>query len=116
MLDRYITGFSKEGYPEDHWYDVAVVHAIQLIDDLNEKRLVYCLGDHKNKNELDVILKIMDTEDEELFVMCVDALKGMVTEDNREKISCSKNINKALRSISKSGVATKDILQGFVQG
>ena len=64
VLDRYITEFSKEGYSEDHWYDVAVVHAIQLIDDLNEedwlllmehidekdllwkKRLVYCLGDH----------------------------------------------------------------------
>lgn len=74
------------------------------------------MGDHNNKNELDVILKIMDTEDEELFVMCVDALKGMVTEDNREKISCSKNINKALGLIPKSGVATKDILQSFVNG
>lgn len=134
VLDRYITEFSKEGYSEDYWYDVAVVHAIQLIDDLNEedwlllmehidekdllwkKRLVYCLGDHSNKNELNVILKIMDTEDEELFVMCVDALKGMVTEDNREKISCSKNINKALGLIPKSGVATKDVLQSFVQG
>ena len=101
VLDRYITEFSKEGYSEDHWYDVAVVHAIQLIDDLNEE---------------DWLLLMEHIDEKDLFVMCVDALKGMVTEDNREKISCSKNIDKALGLIPKSGVATKDVLQSFVQG
>lgn len=37
VLDRYITEFSKEGCSEDHWYDVVLIHAIQLIDDLNKE-------------------------------------------------------------------------------
>ena len=47
--------------------------------------------------------------------MCIDALNEMITEDNKGKILCHKNINAALKLISKSGVATKNVLERFVQ-
>ncbi|MEW4411867.1 hypothetical protein [Clostridium sp. AN503] len=132
-LDTYITEFSKEDSSDDYWYDVGVIHASQLInkfslddwvelmihiDEKNnmwKKRFVYCLGDCNSEEYVNIILKIIDTDDEELFVMCIDALNEMITEDNKGKILCHKNINAALKLISKSGVATKNVLERFVQ-
>lgn len=132
-LDTYLTEFSKEDSSDDYWYDVGVIYASQLISDFNDddwykliehidekddmwkKRLVYCLGDGERTADVDVILKLMDTEDDELFVMCIDALKEMITENNKDKILSCKNINKALELIPKSGIATKNVLEKFVQ-
>ena len=60
-------------------------------------------------------MNVIDTGDTELFVMCIDALNEMITEENKSKILCYKNINKALELIPKSGVASKNILERFVQ-
>lgn len=132
-LDEYITEFSKEDSSDDYWYDVGVVYASQLIGDFNKedwlellqhiyekdnmwkKRFVYCLGNQKSEEEVEVILRIIDTEDEELFVMCVDALKDLITEDNKNKILCYKNTKRAEDLIPKSGVATRRVLECFIQ-
>lgn len=132
-LDIYINEFSKEESSDDYWYDVGAIYANQLINNFNaddwlklmehidekndmwKKRLVYCLGDRERSADIDVVLKIIDTEDDELFVMCIDALKEMITENNKDKILSYKNINKALELIPKSGIATKGILENFVK-
>lgn len=80
-----------------------------------EKRLVYCLGDNNREEDVNIILNVIDTGDTELFVMCIDALNEMITEENKSRILCYKNINKALELIPKSGVASKNILERFVQ-
>lgn len=130
-LDAYITEFSKEDSSDDYWYDVGVIYAGKLVDNFSErdwlelmqhidekdniwkKNFVYCL-EGKKREEVEVILKIIDTEDEELFVTCIDALKEMITDDNKNKILGHKNIKKALELIPKSGIATKGKLERLI--
>lgn len=132
-LDTYITECSKEGSSDDYWYDVGVIHACQIIDSFKEddwfelmkhigeknimwkKRLVYCLGGNNRNEDVNIILNVIDTGDMELFVMCIDALNEMITEENKSKILCHKYINRALELIPKSGAASKNILERFVQ-
>jgi len=40
-----------------------------------KKRLIECLGDLHNQYELDIILNIINTTDEDLFITCVDSLR-----------------------------------------
>ena len=80
-----------------------------------EKRLVYCLGGNNRNEDVNIILNVIDTGDMELFVMCIDALNEMITEKNKSKILCHKYINRALELIPKSGAASKNILERFVQ-
>lgn len=132
-LDLYISQFSKEESSDDYWYDIGVIHASELISDFSEKdwnelmkhidekndmwkkRYVYCLGDNNNTWELNAVLKIIDTKDDELYVMCIDAFRDMMNEENKDIIQSQKNIDRAKKMILQSGVATKTILEQFLK-
>jgi hypothetical protein len=44
-------------------------------DNFWKKRLVECLGDLHVAYELEVILRVIDTSDEDLFISCIDSLR-----------------------------------------
>ena len=105
--------YYKDSFKEDDWFEL-----MKHIGEKNimwKKRLVYCLGGNNRNEDVNIILNVIDTGDMELFVMCIDALNEMITEKNKSKILCHKYINRALELIPKSGAASKNILERFVQ-
>ncbi len=132
-LDAYLMEFSDENSSDDYWYDVGFEYACQLLDEFKEedwskliqqvdekntiwkKRLVYCFGDNKRDEEINIILKLIDTKNEELFVMCIDALREMITGDNKNKIASNQVVERVVQLIPESGLATKKILERFIQ-
>lgn len=132
-LDEYLVEFSDENTSDDYWYDVGFEYACQLLNEFKEedwsklikridekniiwkKRLVYCFGDNKRDEEMNIILKLIDTKDEELFVMCIDALCEIIGKDNKSKIASNQVIERVLQIIPESGLATKKVLERFIQ-
>jgi len=47
-----------------------------------KQKLAYCLSNDKNKDELNVLLSLTDTDDEELLETCVDSLRGFINSEN----------------------------------
>lgn len=132
-LDNYLMEFSGENSSDDYWFDIGSQYASKLLnefknedweemkDHLDEKntvwkkRLVYCLGNDNNDQEIDIVMGLIDINDEELFVMCIDALREMITTDNKNRIASPQIIERASELISKSGLASKKVLEIFIQ-
>ncbi|WP_193452125.1 hypothetical protein [Pseudomonas nitroreducens] len=92
-FDSCIFDFALERDPGDYWYDCAILEASDILrrfdkgdwarllkelknkDVFWKKRLVECLGDLHVAYELEVILHIINTSDEDLLVSCIDALR-----------------------------------------
>ncbi|MFV3329997.1 hypothetical protein ACNFIA_03565 [Pseudomonas sp. NY15437] len=88
-----ISDFTLERDPGDYWYDCAILEASDILrkfdkgdwsrllidlggkNDLWKKRLVECLGDLHVAYEVEVILCIINTSDEDLLISCFDALR-----------------------------------------
>lgn len=113
ILDMYnkfevcIFDFSHESEPGDYWYDCAIVEATEILKEFNDddwevllkrlelkslfwkKRLVECLGDLHNPYELEVILHLINIDDEDLFVTCIDSLRflnlSVLSKSKKEK-------------------------------
>jgi len=131
-LDTYLTECSSELASDDYWYDLGFEYATEMLENFKEedwerlenqldkktlmwkKRLIYCLGDNETSKELDIIINLTNTEDEELFVMCIDALREVANSGNKEKILFAQIVERAGTLIPKSGIATKKILERFV--
>lgn len=92
-FDDCVSDFIEAREPSDYWYDCAILEAIEILKRFNnddwlfllknlkdkpifwQKRLIECLGDLLNSYELEVILEIINTTDEDLFITCVDSLR-----------------------------------------
>ena len=94
-FNTFILPYSEDNEPGDYWYDCGVIESTKilsaftdfdweyLLKNLSDKsiywkiRLVECLGDLHNSYELRVILELIDTDDDKLFVSCVDSLRSI---------------------------------------
>ncbi len=94
-FDLCITDFSSDNEPGDYWYDCAIVESTEMLSKFKESdwkcllgdlankpifwkiRLVECLGDLNNSYELEVILYLINTDDNNLFNSCLDSLRSM---------------------------------------
>lgn len=94
-FDLCIADFSNDNEPGDYWYDCGIIESAEMLSKFNEadwlclfgdlanksifwkRRLVECLGDLKNSHELNVILELINTDDYDLFINCVDSLRSM---------------------------------------
>ncbi|MEN4976596.1 hypothetical protein ABEI05_00545 [Erwinia billingiae] len=137
-LDMYnkfevcIFDFSHEREPGDYWYDCAVVEATEILKQFNDddwemllkqlkykslfwqKRLVECLGDLHNTYELEVILNLINIEDEDLFVTCIDSLRflnlSLLSKSKREQF-----LSQVKPLSEKSSPPIKRILEEFIK-
>lgn len=94
-LDVFILPYSDDNEPGDYWYDCGIIESTKILSsftdsdwecllaNLNDKsiywkiRLVECLGDLHNIYELQIILELIDIDNDELFVSCVDSLRSI---------------------------------------
>ncbi len=129
-FDLCITDFSNDNEPGDYWYDCAVIESAEILSKFNESdwaclfnelahksifwktRLVECLGDLKNSHELDIILALIDTDNYDLFISCVDSLRAMdicdLSEDDLGKIN-----DKIYHLEQNASLPVKSILESF---
>lgn len=126
-----IFDFSHESEPGDYWYDCAILEATEILKQFSQKdwdlllkllnfqplfwrkRLVECLGDLRNQYELKVILSIICTDNEDLFITCIDALRGLdlsvLNSEKKQLLQRTQGILKATNSL-----LSKQILTEFI--
>lgn len=118
----------------DSWYDDGVYIAQDMLtkfsgDDwkvlsnevLNknidwQKKLVYCIDNQVIEEELNIICKLIFIDDDELFEMCIDALRTFDNELGHSFVIKNPNIIVAVeKKIKNSGVASNKILNDFIK-
>ncbi|MFV0548467.1 MAG: hypothetical protein ACK5M5_07095 [Limnobaculum xujianqingii] len=127
-----ISDFSHEISSEDYWYDCGILEAAELLNKFDEndwemlieqlkhksilwqKRLVECLGDLHSPYELNVILELINTEDEDLFVTCIDSLRCLdlskLNQDTKKQLLTSADL-----LIEKAMLPVKKVLEEFIK-
>ncbi len=130
-FDTCISDFSHESEPGDYWYDCAILESTEilkqfdnndwdlLLKQLNskpvfwQKRLVECLDDLHNPYELEIILDLINTDDDDLFITCVDSLRflNLSSLDNLKKDWLLSKIETLL---GKASPPVKRILEGLI--
>ena len=74
-----------------------------------KKKTIYCFeGEHPE--ELPILLSIIDTDDYELFEMCVDSLRFMINDENKQRILCNNELVKKMEKEVNKGIAGKVFL------
>ena len=90
-LELYLTGEMID----DYWYDSALficedilrgmsnnewselINDIPTLSNISRIRLAECLGEINNKYETDCLVRLINTKNDDLFVACIDSLRGM---------------------------------------
>lgn len=133
-FDKYISAFAVEDFAVDYWYDEGVDIAEKMLCQFTEndwktlleavsertiewqKHLAYCMHDKSDLNQLKVLLKLVETDDSELFEIVVDSLRGFTGEESRDLIQADKRIvSKIEELMPKVGVVTKKVFEEFIR-
>lgn len=81
-----------------------------------QKKLVYCLDNQMIEEELNIICKLILIDDEELFEMCIDALRAFDNELGHSFIKKNPQIIiEVEKKINITGNATKRMLEDFLR-
>ncbi|WP_025681613.1 hypothetical protein [Paenibacillus massiliensis] len=117
-FDKLITEMSGENASDDYWYDVGVNDAMALLEQFSEldwkllgenildkslewqKRVVYCFEEENDVREISIVLSLIETTDQELFDMCVDSLRFLINEENKNYIINNNELMKKLIRIA----------------
>lgn len=131
-FENFMFDFALERDPSDYWYDCAILEAADILREFNEsdwellleglkhkdvfwqKRLVECLGDLHVSHELEVILRVINQNDEDLLIACIDALRLLdlseLGERNKEdlllRVGCL---------LDEASPPVKEVLENFVE-
>ena len=131
-FDKYIKDFEAEDFAGDYWYDEGILIAGDMLQKFEDSdwdllkqalpersngwkcRLAYCLDEPDDRRQSEILLELADTDDTELFITAVDALRCF-----KDRNSIIKNNDKIKQKIEKlvpeAGMATKKILQDFLK-
>ncbi len=129
-LDEFITEYQNT---TDFWYDVGCEMASDKLlkfspqdwEELSsnvltkplewQKKLAYCMDNSCNVYELKILLSLINTEDEELFEVCIDTLRSFKTPEAKQMIldnpSVIYRVNKLLPNV---GAITRKTLEEFL--
>lgn len=117
---------------EDYWYDLAAEQAARLLDSFSEedwesmirnigsqsmefrKKLAYCFDDPANGYELELLLMLLDTEDRELFITCVDSLRSFVTEESADAVKKRIPMERFQYFMGEFGDVEKKVAENFL--
>lgn len=101
---RFINDVSKENASEDYWYDVGVDEAQNMLEEFSredwslfrklikdkpiewQKKVIYSFDGENAEQEIGAIFDVINTEDRELFEMCIDSLRCLMNEKTRSLI------------------------------
>lgn len=131
-FDKYILEFAVKDFAVDYWYDEGVDIAENMLHEFSnndwkslleiipnrtvewQKFLAYCMHDGNDLNQLAVLLKLVMTEDSELFEIVVDSLRGFTSKESLNLIhNNSQVVSKIKELLPKSGETTKRVFEEF---
>lgn len=133
-FDKYIFEFAVKDFAVDYWYDEGVDIAENMLCKFEEndwkvllevvsertvewqKHLAYCMHDKSDLNQLKVLLKLVETDDSELFEIVVDSLRGFTSEESLNLIQTdSRIVSKIEELMPKVGDVTKRVFEEFLK-
>lgn len=133
-FDKYILEFAVEDFAVDYWYDEGVDIAENMLHEFSnndwkslleiipkrtvewQKRLAYCMHDGNDLNQLAVLLKLVGTDDSELFEIVVDSLRGFTSKEGLNLIqNDSQVVSKIKELLPKVGETTKRVFEEFLK-
>ncbi|WIY63156.1 MULTISPECIES: hypothetical protein [Bacillus] len=128
-FEEYLFGYFTDGY----WYDQGFSIAQEMLLEFSshdweellnsavtkplewQRKLAYCLDNECSMNELKVLLRMLDTDDKELFEICVDTLRSFTSPESKQLILENPSIMQRVSDlIPQVGVATRKILEDFL--
>lgn len=128
-LDNYLLGC----FNDDYWYDEGCLIAhemmlkfdnadwLQLQNEMLMKdadwqeKLAYSIEEDCGKEGLMVLLKLLESTDDDVLVTSIDALRSFQIEKYRKIISTQPNIVEIVRRLhDKAGLPVKRILEDFL--
>ncbi|ETT62793.1 hypothetical protein C173_25531 [Paenibacillus sp. FSL R7-277] len=75
-----------------------------------QRKLAYCLHNESSMDELNMLLKLLDTDDEELLEICVDSLRSFTSSESKKLILKNPSLlQRIYELIPNSGEATKKV-------
>lgn len=129
-FDNYLSGY----FSDDYWYDEGFSIAQEMLlkfsqrdwEELSngvlskpiewQRKLAYCLHHESSMDELNVLLKLLSTDDEELFEICIDALRSFTSTESKKLILKNPSIlQRIYELIPNSGNATKKVFEAFLE-
>lgn len=128
-LDKFIS----EETTVDSWYDDGFSIAQDMLTQFSgndwkelsycvlskplewQKKLIYCLDNEILEEELDIIIKLISVNDDELFEMCIDALRAFNNELGHNYVKANPDIIQRVKyRMVNSGNAVKRVLEDFL--
>ncbi|MCF2945423.1 hypothetical protein L1N82_17535 [Paenibacillus tarimensis] len=94
----------------DSWYDDGCIFASEILLEFSledweklsksvankplawQKKLAYCIDSSCNMYELQILLELLNTEDEELFEICIDTLRSFTNPESKQQIAANPSI------------------------
>lgn len=129
-FDDYLSGY----FSDDYWYDEGFSIAQEILLEFSprdweelsnrvlnkpiewQRKLAYCLHNESSMDELNILLKLLSTEDEELFEICIDALRSFTSTESKKQILKNPSIlQRVYELIPNSGDATKKVFEAFLE-
>ena len=130
-FDTYIKDFETEDFAADYWYDEGVFIAENMLQQFGnndweeliqvlpertigwKRRLAYCLDDSENLKQLETLLLLTDTDDNELFEIAVDSLRSF--KDSQAVLENSNDIIKKIEALMpEAGIVIRKVFLGFL--
>lgn len=79
-----------------------------------QKKLAYCLENSWSKLELDILLKLIDTDDDELLEIVIDSLRDFIDELNDKPEEKLIVVEKIKRLLQESDSVTTMVFENFI--
>lgn len=123
----------KQNVTDDAWYDDGFLIAQDILNDFTnddwhklseevlskdiewQKKIAYCIDNQLMEEELNVICKLLQVDDEELLEMCLDSLRSFDNELGYIFIKKNPQIIKMVKfRMNEAGTARKVMLEKFI--
>lgn len=131
---KFLDTISVEGVSEDYWYDVGVVEVQNMLEKFSkrewdllerlikdksvewQKKLIYSFDDVGNEQEIKIIMKSINTDNSELFEICIDTLRCLLNEKTRKLIWEKPGLLEKVRSMAiKTDSISSTIYMDFLE-
>jgi hypothetical protein len=131
-LDNFLNPLTEDT-SVDYWYDCGCVIACEILSEFTpsdwvelsnqvlsksiewQRKLAYCLDNECDINELNILLLLINTNDEELFEICVDTLRSFKNQETKQIVLDNPKILQRVNDLlTNASIPVKKMLQDFL--